>query len=250
MEGSNYRVERFTLSQVSWWILAHLVAIALALMTWSWCYNTFRFPEEPRNFKTLQKLGFIGEIDTYSPLDAPAAGSASPQYLYELFFGLEPEKVNQINDVLIRGYITNYEKIPVYRYLDGDFRIIAVRPLEESDFLYPGLLVQARAYVKAQKNERSSPYPVVIDYFVPTDVKDAQKNFQKGDLLELVKSKHCATLLNLTKEGKESDPTLRATVVPLAYNIYISPDGKEIPLSAADRINIDSPLPVRLSPSK
>jgi len=85
----------------------------------------------------------------------------------------------------------------------------------------------------------------VIDYFVPTQVKDASKNFQEGDLLKLVKSKHCATLLHVAREGQVGDPTLRCSVIPLAYNIYITPDRQKIPLHAPKAINISAPMPVK-----
>ncbi len=245
MSAENYRSEQFSVSRIAWWFLAIALAITFALLSWSWCYYIFNFPEKESNFKLLQKLGYIGEIESYTPLDAPNAAAANPQYLYELFSSLDEDKVEAMNDVLMRGYITNYDKIPVYRYLEGEFRITSVRTLQETDLLYPGLLVKARAYIKADENAISSAYPVVIDYFVPTEVEDASQNFQEGDLLKLVKSKHCATLLHVEREGQVGDPTLRCAVIPLAYNIYITPDRQKIPLNPPEKLNIMAAMPVK-----
>ena len=242
----NYRKpEQFTVSRILWWFLAILLAVSFALLSWSWCYYLFGFPEKEKNFKLLKRLGYIGEVQSYTPLNAPPAQSATAQYLYELVSALDEEQVSNLNKTLLRGYLTNYEKISVYRYLEGEFRITSVRALKENDLLYPGLLIKARSYIQAAENDLSSPYPLVIDYFIPTDVKKAQGHFQEGDRLELEKSKHCATILHVAKEGLKEEPTLRCAVVPLAYNIYITPDRQEIPLSAPDNFNIGATLPVK-----
>jgi len=235
--------EHFSLNHIVWWILAFIVASAFSLLSWSFCYYLFNFPEVPSNFSTLQKLGRIGDIEEFTPLDSPPARSASPEYLYELFYSFEDHKMEDFNTILLRGYITNYEKVPVYRYLEGEFRISEVRQLKKNDFLYPGLLVKARSFVRAEKNDISSPFPLVIDYYIPTKTKNAQKNFQEGDLLELVKSRHCASIINVKKEGRKGDPTLKCVVVPLAYNIYITPDRQEIPLHPPSILNVDASLP-------
>jgi len=239
MDHADHKPEYLSIHRIIWWILAYLLAIAVALLSWSWCYNIFSFPENERNFKILSKLGYIGNIETYTPLNAPAAKSADAQYLYELLVSLEPPQLEKLNQNLLRGYITNYEKIPVYRYLQGEFRITSVRALTDDDFLSPGIFIQARAYIKAEENDLSSPYPMEIDYYIPTDTKAAKDNFQVGDLLPLEKSKHCATILHTQLKGSQSEPTLHAAVVPLAYNIYISPDRKEFPLATPDKININ-----------
>jgi len=236
--------ERLGLDEFVWWGLANVAVLTFSILSWAGCYYVFNFPEIPTNFSILEKLGRIGKVKTFTPLDAPGTKSASAEDLYELIYSLDDEKVHKFNQILKRGYITNYEKIPVYRYLQGEFRILDIRTLTEEDFIYPGILIKARAYVKADKNDLSSPYPLVIDYVLPTNVKGAKDNFQKGDLFEVEKSKHCASIINVEKEGRKEDPTLRCVIVPLAYNVYISPDKTEIPMSAPEKINVSAPLPM------
>ncbi len=228
-----------------WWILANLVALSFAIFSWSGCYYLFNFPEIPRNFEILQQVGRVGKVQAFTPLTAPATSSASPEELYELFYTLSEEKIAEFNKMLLRGYITNYEKIPVYRYLSGEFRILEVRALTEEDIISPGLMIQARAFVKSDKNEISSPYPMVVDYLIPTDATDAIDNFQAGDLFQVKKSLHCGSILHVKKEGRKDDPTLKCVVVPLAYNVYITPDRQELTLTPPSKINISAPLPPR-----
>jgi len=177
MEEKDPKLIELSPSMITWWVLAYMLAIGIALLTWSWCYNVFTFPEKEQNFNLLNKLGYIEEIEAYTPLNAPPAPAANARYLYELFAKLDDNNIEKLNTELLRSYISNYKDAPVYRYLEGEFRIISVRPLEEDDFLYPGLLIQARAYIKAEANDISSPYPLVIDYYIPTKIKAAKNNF-------------------------------------------------------------------------
>ncbi len=248
---ANYRRDKdfsgsyLSLDGAIWWVITGMLILTFSILSWSGCYYLFNYPEIPRNFKFLKKIGRIGEITAFSTLNAPATSSASPVDLYELFYSLEESKIKQFNKMLKRGYITNYEKIPVYRYLKGEFRIIEVRELTKKDFISPGILIKARAYVKPDKNSHSTPYPLVIDYIIPTNVEGAQTHFQPGDLMEITKSNHCASIVHVQKEGREEDPTLRCLVIPLAYNHYISPDKKKIPMQAPDTVNVETPFPLR-----
>ena len=150
-----------SLGEITWWVLANLAVLTFAIFTWTGCFYLFSFPEKKTNFQILQKLDRIGKVTAFTPLSAPASRSSSPEDLYELFYSLSEDKIEKFNRVLKRGYITNYQKIPVYRYLQGEFRILHVRELNENDFISPGILVQARAYVKPDKNSLSSAYPLV-----------------------------------------------------------------------------------------
>ena len=228
-----------------WWTIAGVVIVTFAILSWSGCYYLFNYPEVPKNFKILKKIGRIGEITPFTAFDAPPTSSATPADLYELFYSLDEEKIKQFNKMLKRGYITNYQKIPVYRYLKGEFRIIETRKLTGKDFISPGILIKARAYVKPDKNSLSSPYPLIIDYIIPTDVENAQNHFNPGDLMELTKGNHCASIVHVKKEGRAEDPTLRCLIIPLAYNHYISPDKVEIPMTAPTSINVETPFPMR-----
>ena len=249
MSKDNYkrgkmRDERLSINEFIWWALANITILTFAILSWAGCYYVFNFPEIPRNFSILEKIGRIGTIKAFTPLNAPGTKSATSEDLYELIYSLDDEKIHKFNQILKRGYITNYEKIPVYRYLQGEFRILDVRQLNTNDFIYPGLLIKARAYVKTDKNDLSSPYPLIIDYVLPTKIDGVEKNFQVGDLFEVEKSKHCASIINVMKEGRKEDPTLRVVAVPLAYNIYISPDKTKIPMSAPEGINVNASLPM------
>ena len=243
-KGTDFKTQRLTIDGILWWTLANLFLITFAIASWAGCYYLFTFPELPSNFKILEKIGRIGKIETFTPLDAPGTSSASSADLYELFYALDDSKIGTFNEMLKRGYITNYDKIPVYRYLKGEFRVLETRALTKEDFISPGVLIKARAYVKSDENDVSSPYPVVIDYVIPTDVKDAQKNFEAGDLMKITKGDHCASIIHVKKEGRTEDPTLRCVVIPLAYNNYISPDKTKIPMSAPSKINVKAPFPI------
>lgn len=223
--------------EIYWWALAILFSICLAILSWSGNLYLFTFPEKSLNYKLLSKLGFAGDIQKYTTLDAPSAKPTKAELLYEKFYPVGTKELALFNQTLKRGYITNYSKQPVYRYLTGEYRILESRLLKPDDFIYPGILLKARAFVKPDENEVSSPYPVILEYFIPTTEKTYLESFQAGDLLKLRKTPHCASVIHVEKTGKEDDPTLVCVAVPLAYNDYKTPDLKRLKLQVPSVIN-------------
>lgn len=242
---TEYKPKPLSLSGAGWWVLTFMATVTFSIMTWAGCNYLFNFPENPKNFKILKKVGRIGAGPNFEKADIPTSRTATPEDLYELFYALEDEKISNLNQMLLRGYITQYADLPPYRYLSGEFRILESRPLTPDDFVFPGVLVKAQAFVNSADGELSSSYPLTIDYLVPTEAQNTQKNFQPGDLLEVKKKPHYFSIVHVQKEGPKEETVFNCVVLPISCGVYTTPDRQRIVLSPPQDINIQAPLPLK-----
>ncbi len=203
-----------------WWLLANLLALCFAVVSWFVCLYIFKYPEIPRNYEILRKLKRAPELKRYVVLDVPNGTARGPQELYKRFFGGSPEERARVNGLLMRNYLTNFEKPLLLTYIEGKYQIDGVRALTEEDFLSPGVVIRAQALVKPDEFTPESPYPVVIEYVFPTEDGAAVRKFKPGDILEVSKSPNCAAVVHVDKARKDDDDVLLLTVIPIAYGPY------------------------------
>ncbi len=220
-----------------WWLLANLLALCFAAVSWFVCLSIFRYPEVPQNYEILRKLKRVPELKRYVVLDVPNGKALGPRDLYKQFFGGSPEERARVNGLLMRNYLTNFEKPLLLTYIEGKYQIDEVRPLTKNDFLSPGVVIRAQALIKPDEFTADSPYPVVIEYVFPTVDEVAARRFKIGDILEVSKSPNCAAVVHVDKARKDDDEVLLLTVIPIAYGPYQI--GKTPPF------NIEPPAEVR-----
>jgi hypothetical protein len=220
-----------------WWLLANLLALCFALVSWFVCLYIFRNPEVPQNYEILRKLKRAPELKRYVVLDVPNGTARGPQELYKRFFGGSPEERARVNGLLMRNYLTNFEKPLLLTYIEGRYQIDEVRALDENDFFSPGVVIRAQALVKPDEFTADSPYPVVIEYVFPTVDEAAVRKFKTGDILEVSKSPNCAAVVHVDKARKDDDDVLLLTVIPIAYGPY--------QIGKSSSFNIEPPTELR-----
>jgi len=203
-----------------WWLLANALALCFAFVSWAVCLYVFRNPEVPRNYEILRKLKRLPELKRYVVLDVPNGNAMGPKELYKRFYGTKEEDLPRVNGLLMRNYLTNFEKPLLLTYIEGKYQIDGVRMLTNDDFLSPGVAIRAQALVKPDEFTTESPYPVVIEYVFPTDDEAAMRKFKPGDILEVSKSPNCAAVVHVDKARKDDDDVLLLTVIPIAYGPY------------------------------
>jgi hypothetical protein len=217
-----------------WWLLANLLALCFALVSWFVCLYIFQNPEVPQNYEILRKLKRVPELKRYVVLDVPNGTARGPQELYKRFFGGSPEERVRVNGLLMRNYLTNFEKPLLLTYVEGRYQIDGVRPLTKEDFISEGVVIRAQALVKPDEFTAESPYPVVIEYVFPTIDEAAASKFKTGDILEVRKSPNCAAVVHVDKARKDDDDVLLLTVIPIAYGPY--------QIGKGSSFNIEPPL--------
>lgn len=203
-----------------WWLLANLLALCFAVISWMLCLHVFGNPEVPRNYEILRKLGRLPELKRYTVLDVPNGSLLDPKGQYAKFAGLGDEPLQRLNSRLMRNYLTNFDKPLALTYIEGEYRIEQTRPLGPDDFIGQGFVVRARALVRPDKFTQPVPFPVLIDYVFPTSDPAAARSLRPGDVLEVRKSPNCAAILHIDRVAEQDDTLVCLTVVPIAYGPY------------------------------
>ena len=203
-----------------WWLLANALALCFAIISWAVCLHIFGNPEIPRNYEILGKLGRLPKLKRYTVLDVPGGNALAPKELYKKFFGTTPDQLARVNSLLMRNYLTNFDRPLLLTYIEGDYQIADVRKLAKADFFDPGTVIRAQALVKPNDFTKPMPYPVFIEYLFPTDQASAAGYFKSGDILSVKKSPNCAAVVHVAKVIHEDEPALLLTAIPIAYGSY------------------------------
>ncbi len=227
-----------------WWFLANTLALCFAIWSWAFCLNVFGNPEVPRNYKILEKLGRLPELRRYTVLDVPNGNALSANELYGKYFGLEGQKLNRLNALLVRNYMRNFGKNLLLTYVEGEYQVTDVRKLDKDSFLYPGFAIRAQAMVRADDFTEPVGFPVVIEYIFPTEEVDAADLFSLGDIMEVNKNPNCAAVVHVAKTVADDEPALLLTVIPIAYGSYRVGSAKSFSIELPKQLNPASGLPV------
>ncbi|TAG11258.1 MAG: hypothetical protein EAZ42_00875 [Verrucomicrobia bacterium] len=203
-----------------WWLLANGLALCFAVLSWVICLYVFSNPEVPRNYEILTRLKRIPELTRFDILTVPNGNVLTPKELYSKFFGTPKERIPNLNSLLLRNYLRNFENPLFITYIEGDYRISDVRKLSEKDFISSGVVVRAQAMIRPDEFTAPLPYPVIIDYVFPTHDAKAIETFSQGDILTVKKSPNCAAILHIDRVIHNEEPSLLLTVMPIAYGPY------------------------------
>ena len=69
----------------------------------------------------------------------PTATRSDPKDLYKRYFGYTEEQRTRANSLLMRNYLTNFDRPLLLTYIEGDYQVEKVRKLGPEDFLDPGI---------------------------------------------------------------------------------------------------------------
>ncbi|MEI6673913.1 MAG: hypothetical protein WCO57_01920 [Verrucomicrobiota bacterium] len=203
-----------------WWLLANALALCFAVISWAVCLQVFRNIETPRNYEILRKLNRLPKLKAYAVSNVPTGTALGPKELYQKFFGLSKPDRERANSLLLRNYLTNFERPLLLTYIEGDYQVEKVRVLSAADFFNPGFVVQAQAMVKPDAYSAAAHYPVCIEYVFPTEDVAAAAGFKQGDILGVKKIPNCAAVAHIAKITLDGESALLLTVIPIAYGPY------------------------------
>jgi hypothetical protein len=227
-----------------WWLLANVLALCFAVMSWTLCLHVFGNPEIPRNYEILRKLGRLPVLERYTVLDVPNGNLLDPRGLYSRFFALNADQLGRLNTQLKRNYLTNFNRPLSLTYIEGDYQVEAVRELGPGDFLSEGFAIRARALVKPDDFTKAAAFPVIIEYIFPTREKQAFAKFRTGDILTVKKSPNCAAIVHAEKILEDDDQVLCLTVIPIAYGPYRVGDSATFSIEPPTEVHPAAGFPV------
>lgn len=212
------------------------------MLSWTTCLYLFNYPERPRNYDWLRKLGRLEPIKPFPALEAPTGSAADPRALYEKYAPLDDKQLAALNLYLLRNYVTNYKEVRFTTYLEGDFRILSSRSLTGEDFFQPGILLSLQGQVALEEIGETGPYPIFVDLLLPVPESFYDSSFEPGHLLTFRKITHRAAVLHVSQTEYKGEPAYRLTAIPLSYENYQTGDQKPLPLAAPDPLNLSTSL--------
>ncbi len=226
-----------------WWLLANALALCFAIISWAVCLHVFGNPELPRNYEILGKLGRLPVLKKYGQTDVPNGNAMAPKELYKRYFGYTEDVRLKANSLLLRNYMTNFDRSVLLTYAEGDYVVKESRKLGSNDFFDPGVAVRLQAMVKPDDFTKAMPYPVFIDYLVPTAEQDAAGSLKPGDQVTIRKSPNCAAVIHVSRTISEEEPALLLTVVPIAYGLHQIGDGEPFKIEPPLKLRPGSGFP-------
>jgi len=207
----------------------------------------FANPQEPDNYKLLDKINRLEPIKAFSALEPPEGDIANTENLYSKFGSLNGKELELLNEELIKNYVTNYKQQTLNTYIQGDFRVIKSRPLNEKDRFTNGIAIKAEAMLQMNKFTEAQAFPVWVEIILPNAPTSAANNITKGDLLEINKNPFFASVLYVQRiERTNNDPIMSFTIIPLVYESPWNPprDKEKFNISPPKKLNMDAKLPI------
>lgn len=230
-----------------WWSLAIMLCFCLAAFSWMKIPAIFANPQDPDNYRLLDKINRLDPIKAFSALDPPEGDIANIENLYSKFGSLNAKELELLNENLIKNYVTNYKQQTLNTYIQGDFRVIKTRVLTQDDRFTKGIVIKAEAMLKVNKFTTAQAFPVWVEIILPNAPAGAAENIAKGDLLEINKNPFFTSVLYVQRiERTDNDHIMSFTVVPLVYESPWNPprDKEKFNISPPQKLNIDAQLPI------
>lgn len=226
-----------------WWVLANVLALCLAVLSWLFCLHVFGHPEIPRNYEILRRLHRALPPDDIKLEAAPPGDGADPRAFFRRYASLPDANLKLLNAALMRNYLTRLKEKSLIQYAEGHYRIEKVRTLGPKDLFQPGFAVRAQAMVAPDEFTEAAPWPVMIEYLFPTSDTAAAGYFEPGKILTVSKYPNCAMLIHVARREGEDTPVICLSVVPIAYGEMKAPGGQTFLLEVPKELNPAGPLP-------
>jgi hypothetical protein len=219
---------------IFWWTILITLLVGAATFCWFFSIMVFSHPEKPFNYKVLAKFKKLEDLRSFSVYTAPHGRFVNAREILTEYFPYSQDQLAVRNDVLKRAYIRNYRhEQPTY--LKGSFNVISSRPLTTGDVMSNGWVVRARA------NDMED---VDVEILMP-GLTNQGAPYKAGETLKLDQKQTFASTLNVQKLEHDR---LCVTVIPLAYQGFISSAGNEMHMTPPAMLNMDAYWPVTRDP--
>ena len=238
--GRNVRRTSRWFGGLFWWTMLIILLALAAVASWTFCIFAFSYPEKPINYMVLHKFNKIEPPRKFSSSNAPRNRSYFARDLYDRFNEYEDRHFKEINALLLRNYIENFERADREFTMNmvGTFEIEQREELGEDDLMSGGTVLLARCI----------DFPdVVIQYLLPGDPGSVPEDVLKvGDVVDLGTKKGRSrfapfnVVLHITRlEGNQ----YCFCVVPLVFSKGQIARGVEVQLEPPTKLNVEGQMP-------
>jgi hypothetical protein len=222
------------------WTVFILLLLGLAFACWLGSFYIFGHPEQPRNYRILQRMKKIEAPKRFPETKAPPGEFLNAQRLFERYSKYTRLQLENENAELLRIFLTNYrETKKLVPYVRGNFTIADAAELSANDFMSTGVVALAQ----------SNDFPqVVIEHLFPTSADYVTKSrdvLKPGNPIKLEKTKDKNDLGVIIHIEKIPEGRLQFTVVQLMYPEYgLSGGVGTFSTAPPPDVNIEAGLPV------
>ncbi len=229
-----------------WWTLTIIVCVVFAITSWIYVPAIFNNPHYPQNYKILDKIGRLPEINSFKTLDPPDGDIRDVKTLYNQFRPFTESKLVKHNNELMKNYIGNFKYDYINNYIQGNFRVIRTKVLTANDVFTKGIVVQASAMVKPNKHSDARAFPVWIEFILPNAPDSVASEIKPGTVLEISKNPFFTSIINVERiEREDDDPIMNFTIIPLVYEAsWDLPKGGKFNISPPKKLNLEAKLSI------
>ena len=237
--GRNVKRSSRWFGRLFWWTMLIILLALGAVASWTFCIFAFSHPEKPMNYWVLNKFNKLEAPKSFSNSNAPKNKSYTARDLYDRFQEYEDRHFKEMNGLLMRNYIENFERAePGFTMnMVGKFEIEKRRALGEKDVIMSGTVLLARCV----------DFPdVVIEYLMPGKPGSVPDDVLKeGDVLDLgTKSRSRFAPFNVVLHVTRNEGNQYCfCIVPIVFSRAHLARGLELDLAPPKILNLDGTLP-------
>jgi hypothetical protein len=214
-----------------WWTILITLLMGVATFCWFFSIMVFKYPEKPFHYNLLTKLEKLDPLVKFDPLKIPNGTFCGPRDLLAKYYNYNPEQLQLANDLLKRSYILNFTmENPVY--VKGTYVVMFARPLKAGDVVSKGWVIRARS---------EELEDVQVEVLLP-GADSAESPYKPDEKFTLDNKNHICCVINV--ERNTDTDGVCATVTPLTYVGFTTPEKKPIAIAPPARLNMEAPWPV------
>jgi hypothetical protein len=194
------------------WSVAILLLTGFAFAAWLGSFYIFWQPERPQSYRILKKLHKIEPAKRFELTAAPAGEFLNAKQLYDRYIAMSPTELANLNAVLARNYIRNFQQVSgLVTYVVGRFNIMEAHELTPNDVFMTGMVALTNAVDHGE---------LLMEHVYPADPQALPLMKQTLVTGLEVKLERTHDLSAIIHAERLADGRVLITAMPLLYGSY------------------------------
>jgi hypothetical protein len=194
------------------WSVAILLLTGFAFAAWLGSFYIFWQPERPQSYRILKKLHKIEPAKRFELTAAPAGEFLNAKQLYDRYITMSPTELANLNAVLARNYIRNFQQVSgLVPYVVGRFNIMEAHELTPNDVFMTGVVALTNAVDHGE---------LLMEHVYPADPQALPLMKQTLVMGLEVKLERTHDLSAIIHAERLADGRVMITAMPLLYGSY------------------------------
>ena len=219
------------------WTVFIFLLIGFVFLCWMGSYYIFANPENPANYRLLERLHKIEPPQRFDFTVAPRGEFLKPGQLLERFGSMTASEIRRANANLLRSFIRNYHQYrELVPYAVGTYRVIGTLPLDEKNFCSPGYVALLQA---SEQPEVLLEQPFTCN---PKSLPALKRSLAPGQQIKLEKPIDLSAVIHIERL---SENRILLTTMPILYGTYGAARGEaSFSLEPPQELNLEPGLPI------